>query len=114
VKTLLDAATGDPRKGVRKHAALALTGYEGPHAAVARKKVEDAAVAEKDPEVRRALAYALAYIGDAKSVAVLEKLLAAEDSERGAAFVRGAIARLKGPEGGEDRFKDSARWLLGD
>lgn len=114
LKLLLDAAASDPRKALRKHAALALKGYEGPHAAVARKRVEQAATAEKDPDVRRAFAYVLAYVGDAKSVPVLERILGAEDSEKGAAFVRGAIARLKAPAGGDDRFKDSAKWLLAD
>jgi hypothetical protein len=116
-KAILDAVSGDRQKVVCKHAALALRGYEGAGAPAVRKKAEQAAVAAKDPEVRRALVYVLAYVGDAKTtVPALEKVLEAENEQWGKAFVQGAIDRLKGPvpEGGEDKFGDSARWLFSD
>jgi hypothetical protein len=111
-KALLDAATGDTQKVVRKHAALALRAYEGEHALVVRKRVEQAAAAAKDPEVRRAFVYVLAYVGDGKTtIPVLERIEGAESDETGRALVRCAIARLKG---GEDKFGDAATRLFAD
>lgn len=116
-KALLDAATGDKQKLVCRHAALALRAYAGDGAAVVRKKVEHAASTVKDPEVRRAFVYVLAYVGEKKStIPVLEKILADEREDWGRAFVRAAIARLDGPapEGGEDKFGDGAKWLFAE
>lgn len=116
-KALLDAATGDKQKVVCKHAALALRAYAGEGAAVVRKKLEQAALAAKDPDVRHGLVYALAYVGDQKTtIPALEKILAMEHDESGRGLVRGAIARIKGvsAEGGEDRFAESAKWLFSE
>jgi len=116
-KALLDAALGDKQKLVCRHAALALRAYEGEGAASVRKKVEHAAASTKDPDVRRALVYALAYVGERKTtVAILQKILADEREEWVRAFVRGAIAKLEGPapEGGEDKFGDAAAWLFSE
>ena len=62
--------------------------------------------------MRRALVYALAYVGDGKTtIPVLEKIHEAENDESGRAFVRSAIAKLKG---GEERFGDAASRLFSD
>jgi len=114
-KALLDAVGGDKQKSVCKHAALALRGFAGTGAPLVRKKLELAATRAKDPDVRRAIVYALAYVGDAKStVPVLEKVLADEHEDWAQKFVRAAIGRVTGEfSGGEgDPFADSARWLF--
>jgi hypothetical protein len=66
-------------------------------------------------EVRRAIVYALAFVGDAKTtVPVLEKVLAKEHEERVQAFVRAAIQRIGHVpgEGEDDPFAQSASWLF--
>lgn len=114
-KALLDAVGGDKQKVVCKHAALALRGFAGAGAALVRKKLEQAALRAKDPDVRRGIVYALAFVGDAKTtVPVLEKVLAEEHEEWAQKFVRGAIGRANGVAGGGegDPFADSASWLF--
>jgi hypothetical protein len=114
-KALLDAVQNDKQKVVCKHAALALRGFEGAGAALVRTKLEQAALRAKDPDVRRGIVFALAFVGEAKTtVPVLEKVLAEEHEEWAQKFVRGAIGRVGGaPAAGEgDPFADTARWLF--
>ena len=114
-KALLDAVGGDKQKMVCKHAALALRGFAGAGAALVRKKLEQAVLRTKDPEVRRGIVYALAFVGDAKTtVPVLEKALAEEHEEWAQNFVLSAIGRVKGvaAAGENDPFAEAARWLF--
>ncbi len=112
-KALLDVVGSDKQKMVCKHAALALCGYAGEGAALVRKKLEQAALRTKDPEVRRGIVYALAFVGDAKTtVPVLEKLLEDEHEEWAQNFVRAAISRVGGAKVEADAVSESARWLF--
>jgi hypothetical protein len=114
-RALLKAMTSDKQKMVRKHAALALLGYQtADGAALVRPRLERAVARTKDADVRHALVYVLAHLGEAKtSVPVLERVLddAREDWAR--AFVQGAIRKLAGRRSaiGGDTFGESARWL---
>jgi hypothetical protein len=114
-RVLLKAMASDKQKMVRKHAALALFGYQTADAATfVRPRLEKAALRTKDTDVRYALVYVLAHLGEAKtSVPVLEKVLddAREDWAR--AYVQGAIRKLEGRRSaiGGDAFSESARWL---
>ncbi len=111
-KALLKAVNSDKQKLVRKHAALALRSYAGEGSKLVLKRLEKAALTTKDPDVRRAIVCALAYVGSPKTtVPVLKKVLekAREKWEQG--FVRGAIQKIKAAAGEEDKFADSAKWL---
>ena len=114
-KALLDAVGGDKQKMVCKHAALALKGFAGTGAPLVRKRLEQAALRTKDPEVRRGIVYTLAFVGDAKTtVPVLEKLLEDEHEDWAQKFVRAAISRVSGAEAGAegDALAASASWLF--
>ncbi|HEX5138522.1 MAG TPA: HEAT repeat domain-containing protein [Planctomycetota bacterium] len=114
-KALLDAVGGDKQKVVCKHAALALRGFAGAGAPIVRKKLEQAAARAKDPDVRRAIVYALAFVGDAKTtVPVMEKVLADEHEEWAEKFVRAAIGRINGVAGGGEGDPFEAGWLFWD
>ena len=95
-KALLKAVADDKQKMVCKHAALALRHYEGAGGLV-RKKLEQLLMRVKDQDVRYAIAYALAYVGDGKtSVRILEKLLEKTHEDWKQKFVQSAIAKLHG------------------
>jgi HEAT repeat protein len=108
-KALLRAVADDKQKMVCKHAALALRHYEGAGALV-RKKLEQLLMRVKDQDVRHAIAYALAYVGDGKtSVRVLEKLLEKTHEDWKQKFVQSAIAKLQGA-----KAPVYASWLFWD
>ena len=109
-KALLKAVADDKQKMVCKHAALALRHYEGTGSRIVRKKLEHLAMRVKDQDVRHAIAYALAYVGNQKTtVRVLEKMLEKTHEEWRQKFVQGAIRKLQGEEG-----PFSASWLFWD
>jgi HEAT repeat protein len=97
-KALLRAMDKDPHQIVRKHAALALALYAtGPGAKAILKRLEQTAARTKDREVRSALVYTLAQIGNEKStVRVLRGVLDDMKADWEQSFVKGAIAKLEG------------------
>ncbi|MHC4491260.1 MAG: HEAT repeat domain-containing protein [Planctomycetota bacterium] len=108
-RALLKAVDEDKQKMVCKHAALALRHYEGAGSLV-RKKLEQLALRVKDQDVRLAVAYALAYVGEGKkTIRVLEKMLEKTHDEWRLKFIHGAIGRVRGEQG-----PFSARWLYYD
>lgn len=108
-RALLKAVGTDKDSMVCKHAALALRCFESAGDLV-RKKLEQLALRVKDQDVRLAVAYALAYVGNPKtSVHALEKLAEKMHDEWREKFVQSAIDKL---QGGEKPL--SAGWLYGD
>ncbi|MHC4225032.1 MAG: HEAT repeat domain-containing protein [Planctomycetota bacterium] len=97
-KALMKALDKDPHQVVRKHAALALALYAGgPGAKSILKRLEQTAARTKDRDVRSALVYTLAQIGNEKStVRVLKKVLEDMKVDWEQSFVEGAIAKLEG------------------
>ena len=95
-KALLAAVAKSRQKLVQKHAALALRAYAGTGAKLVRKRLQTAALRENDPTVRSAIVYALVYVGDKRTVRILEKVLAETRDKYSKAFVRSAIATLRG------------------
>lgn len=94
-RALLKAVEHDKERMVCKHAALALARYaEAP--SLVRKKLEQLALRVKDQDVRQAVACALAYVGDEKTVPVLEKMLEKTHDEWRQKFIHSAIGRLQG------------------
>ncbi|MHC4342446.1 MAG: HEAT repeat domain-containing protein, partial [Planctomycetota bacterium] len=110
-KRLLKAINSDKQHVVRKHAALALMGYEGPGAKLVVKPLEQAAFKTEDREVRGAIVYTLAHIGDPKTTVKVFERLKGEASRNpiATAYMREAIKKLKG-EGGD--LSLSERWLF--
>lgn len=110
-KTLLKGL-GDKQVVAAKHAALALRSYAGPAAELVLKPLEQAAVREKSPELRGAIVYTLAFIGNKETtIPALQKVLETSTTEIARAFVRNAIATLRG-DGGGGGFGESARWIF--
>lgn len=117
-KVLLKAIASDKQEIVRTGAAFGCVFFRGAAAPLVLKKLEGYALKLKDPVVRGAVVYALAYIGNEETtLPVLEKL---RDEYKGSknrqdewrlTFVRSAIRMLKG-EGGD--FGRSAWFLFRD
>ncbi|MHC4932034.1 MAG: HEAT repeat domain-containing protein [Planctomycetota bacterium] len=109
-KRLLRAVNSDKQMVVRKHAALALMGYEGPGAKLVVKPLEQTAFKTEDREVRGAIVYTLAHIGDATTTLKVFERIKSEASRNpiATAYLREAIKKLQG-EGGD--LSLSERWL---
>jgi hypothetical protein len=113
-KALLKAVASDKQKMICRHAALALRSYAGAGAKLVCKKLEQLVFRIKDREIRHAIIYALAYVGDPKSTPkVLEKVLEKTHDDWAQSYVRGAMLELKREEQDEEgKFARSARWLF--
>jgi hypothetical protein len=112
-KALLKVVSSDKQKVVCKHAALALRSYEGEGAKLVVKRLEKAASSTKDADLRRAIVYALAYVGNAKStVSVLNKLVEKSREKWEKTFLGSAIRKLQAEPEEEDKFAESAKWLF--
>ncbi|MHC4550733.1 MAG: HEAT repeat domain-containing protein [Planctomycetota bacterium] len=113
-KALLKAVASDKQKMICRHAALALRHFEGPGAKLVCRKLEPLVLRTKDREVRFAIIYALAYVGDPQtSAAILEKALEKTHDDWAQSYVRGAAQRLtRQGKDAEDAFVRSARWLF--
>lgn len=108
-KQLLKGLHSDKQNEVRKYCALAMRGYEGKGASLVLKKLEQAALKVKDRNVRGAIVYTLAFIGNPRTTApVLEKVLAKQRDDLGRIFVQVAIDKVKG---GDGNFGPASRWL---
>jgi len=95
---------------VARHAALALQAYVGPAAELVLKPLEKLVLQEKNRELRSAISWTLAHIGNRETtVPVLRKLLAEANDDLAKTFYRSAIGRLEG-DGGD--FGRSAWWLF--
>ena len=108
-KALLAAIGRDKQAMVRKHSAIAIKAYSATDKGrrLVKPKLESLVLREKDREVRGALVYALAYIGDAETtLPVLEKVLERATNDLAKGWVRDAIAVLK--KRGDWRF---GNWL---
>jgi len=111
-KLLLKSMDGDKQAAVRKHCAIALRAYEGPGAAFVLKPLEQTVVRIKDPEIRGAIVYTLAYIGNsATTVPALQEVMAKLNDDMSRAFVQTAINICKG-RGGD--FGRAAWWLFAE
>ena len=107
-KALFKAIAKDSQKIVRKHAALALRGYAGAGAKLVLRRLEQAALRTKDRDVRGAIVYALAYVGNQKTtVRVMEKVLDETREGWARSFVESALKRLKG-----EKVRFSGSWLF--
>jgi HEAT repeats len=114
-RALLGVVTSDKEQAVRRHAAYALRAFAGDGADLVRRRLELAAPQAKDKEVRCAIAYALAFVGDPKTTPpVLEKLLEKESNPWTVEFLRAALGRVgvAVPEGEEDRLATAATYLI--
>jgi len=111
-KALLKVVSSDKQKVVCKHAALALRNYAGEGSKLVAKRLERAVLSTKDADLRRAIVYALAYVGNSKTtVSVLNKLAEKSREKWEKDFVSAAISRLQAPAGEEDKFAASGKWL---
>ncbi len=111
-KLLLKSMDADKQASVRKHSAIALRAYEGPGAALVLKPLEQTVVKTKDPEIRGAIVYTLAYIGNsATTVPVLQEVMAKLNDDMSRAFLQTAINICKG-RGGD--FGRAAWWLFAE
>jgi HEAT repeat protein len=109
-KRLLKGMTSDKQNVIRRHAALALRRYEGEGAKLVVKPLEQTALKTKDREVRGAIVYTLAYIGNPRTtLPVFEQILEKQRDPIGTAYMKSAIRVLKGEEG---EFGRSAWWLF--
>ena len=99
-KALLKALSGDKQHSIRKHSALAMKAFTGDASKLVLKKLERAALKIKDPYVRGAVVYTIAYIGNKETtLPVLDELLERFKKSRydvGISFVRSARRVLKG------------------
>ncbi|MGQ0614413.1 MAG: HEAT repeat domain-containing protein [Planctomycetaceae bacterium] len=100
----------DKNAVVGKHAALALRSYGGPATELVLKPLEKFVLQEKNPDLRAAITYTLAHIGNKETtLPVIQKLLGEANNDLAKAFYRSAIDVLK-REGGD--FGRSAWWLF--
>ncbi len=111
-KVLLKAMEGDKQAALRKHSVIAMRSYEGPGAKFVLKPLEQAALKVKDPDMRGALVYTLAYIGNSETtVPVLQEVMAKLNDDLSRAFVQTAINICKG-RGGD--FGRAAWWIFAE
>ncbi len=100
----------DKNAVVGKHAALALRSYGGPATELVLKPLEKFVLQEKNPDLRGAITFTLAHIGNKETtLPVIQKLLGEANNDLAKSFYRSAIDVLKG-EGGD--FGRSAWWLF--
>jgi len=110
-KTLFKAVSTDKQIAVRKHAAVALKSY-GSEAGkkVVLKKMESMATREKNRQVRGALVYSLAFIGERKTtLPVFQKILEKVNDDYAKRWMRDAIKVLTKRASG---FGGRSAWWL--
>ncbi|MEM8886157.1 MAG: HEAT repeat domain-containing protein [Planctomycetota bacterium] len=114
-KALLKRVSSDKQVVVRKHAALACRSFEGEAAPLVLKKLESLALKLKDDQVRSAVIYTLAQIGNEDTtLPIFEKIKKRFEKSKDdwrLRFMRSAINVLKGQDSNWGR---TLRWLFGE